>query len=138
MHAHSFSGFLSTGPTSNRASPMESHALMNTNPCVRRGTLGNTHAIHSRPHTACTLGGGPAKSEPGACVVMLPGCRAGIHSKRGTRREARVAYMHTACTIGGVMQPGAGTTVERQVAGEFGDRSPVLNQTKPKKACTST
>ena len=33
---------------------------------------------------------------------------------------------------GGVMQPGAGTTVERQVAGEFGDRSPVLkpNQTK--------
>ena len=31
------------------------------------------------------------------------------------------------------MQPGAGTTVERQVAGEFGDRSPVLkpNQTKP-------
>ena len=30
------------------------------------------------------------------------------------------------------MQPGAGTTVERQVAGEFGDRSPVLkpNQTK--------
>jgi hypothetical protein len=51
---------------------MESHALMNTNPCVRRGTLGNTHAIHSRPHTACTHGGGPAKSEPGACVVMLP------------------------------------------------------------------
>ena len=34
------------------------------------------------------------------------------------------------------MQPGAGTTVERQVAGEFGDRSPVLkpNQTKPKKS----
>ena len=27
--------------------------------------------------------------------------------------------MHTACTIGGVMQPGAGTTVERQVAGEL-------------------
>ena len=35
-----------------------------------------------------------------------------------------------------LMQPGAGTTVERQVAGEFGDRSPVLkpNQTKPKTA----
>ena len=31
------------------------------------------------------------------------------------------------------LQPGAGTTVERQVEGEFGDRSPVLkpNQTKP-------
>ena len=53
--------------------------------------------------------------------------------KRGNRRDARVAYMHTACTIGGVMQPGAGTTVERQVEGEFGDRSPVLkpNQAKP-------
>ena len=39
--------------------------------------------------------------------------------------------MHTHC-FGGVMRPGAGTTVERQVAGEFGDRSPVLkpNQTK--------
>ena len=43
-----------------------------------------------------------------------------------------MAFTHTACTLGGVMQPGAGTTVERQVAGEFGDRSPVLNQTKPK------
>ena len=42
-----------------------------------------------------------------------------------------MACTHTACTIGGVMQPGAGTTVERQVEGEFGDRSPVLNQTKP-------
>ena len=37
----------------------------------------------------------------------------------------------TACTIGGVMQPGAGTTVERQVAGEFGDRSPVLKVARP-------
>ena len=35
--------------------------------------------------------------------------------------------MHAHC--GGVMQPGAGTTVERQVSGEFGDRSPA----KPKK-----
>ena len=52
----------------------------------------------------------------------------GVARQRGS--EARVAYTHTACTIGGVMQPGAGTTVERQVAGEFGDRSPVLNQTK--------
>ena len=64
-----------------------------------------------------------------AAASLGVSCR---HSKRGNRREARVACTHTACTIGGVMQPGAGTTVERQVAGEFGDRSPVLNQTKPK------
>ena len=100
---------------------------------MRRGTLGKTHAFNSLTHTACTLGGVAGKIGAGRVRGNAPylgvSCR---HSKRGNRREARVACTHTACTIGGVMQPGAGTTVERQVAGEFGDRSPVLNQTKRK------
>ena len=51
--AHSFSGFLSTGPTSNRAtSPGESHALMNTNP-VRASRHVRKNARHSLAPAHC-------------------------------------------------------------------------------------
>ena len=54
---------------------------------------------------------------------MLPrGVAQAYYSKRGSRREARAASLSIIISH---LQPGAGTTVEKQVEGEFGDRSPV-------------